>query len=272
VLLLIQEKINEFIVTKLNLNTKGVEFKSGYIFWIDDGSFKENTQVGYKIESTDFVPVMIGDWNNTSQPYPIIDNQDWVLPISFAIPQVLKDNALESIAEFKTLLQGTEQLIDGYTLGLRIAEPTPPTNPIAHAGSHRIIVDVVLMAGGGKELKYGNSVILNMKKTTATGYTRIIFKTIDILTKTTLVPKTTGYVTTSKKEKSIKQIDILIFYKDALGDILLDELWEDVSNSYDVQVKYSDTKIKNEQMVISSIGQHISAGVALGFNVTLLKG
>lgn len=267
-----QEKLSEFILTKLNLNIKKTLFKSGYIFWIDDGTFKENTKVGYKIESADFIPVMIGDWNNTSQPYPIIDNQDWVLPISFAIPQVLKDDALEAISEFKTLLQGTEQVIDGYNISLRIAEPTPPTNPIAHAGQHRIIVDVILMAGGGKGLQFGNSVILNMKKTTEGTYTRLIFKTIDILMTQTLVPKTTGYITTSKKEKSVKQIDIVIFYKDNFGITLLNEMWQDESNIYDIKIIYDGSITKNEQMVISSIGQHISAGVALGFNVTLLKG
>lgn len=275
---LIQESINTFVITKLNLNTKSLTFKSGYIFWIEDGKMQTNTITGYKIVSTEFIPVMIQDWRNTSQPFPSVDKQGWILPISFAIPQTKLADAMVAINEFRDLLQGTQVTVDSHNIGLRVGQPTAPSNPVPHNQEHYVMVDIILMADASIGLNYGNSVGLEMGLTGGS-LSDLIFQKMDIQTDLIVEASddtTDGVTQIYNKHKSTWQMDLVVLGTTAADTLFMDELWQDatVTQKYDMTVTYSRTVpvVKSETVIIKKIIQHIEYGVALGYQMTLFKG
>lgn len=262
---MIQKDINTFLVTKLNLNTQSILFKSGYIFWLDSGKLVQNSTVGYKIVETDFVPMMIGDWNNTSYPYENIDMQDIVVPMSFAIPMSKKTEALTAIEEFKALLQGTQQTVGSYTVSFRIGEPTPPSNPIAHKGEHWIIIDVMVMMGASIGLEYGNATAFKIAKTGET-LVEQVYQNIVISTKNTVSPSTTGKVTDNLMEKSLQSVQVTIFKQGTIGTTLESEMWQSEFNEYDISVG-----TKTATMIIDTIGETILPGAVRAFTIIFVK-
>lgn len=268
------EDFNTYVETKLNLNTKGLTFKVGFFFKMEKDKFVIEQQVNYTIDETDYIPCMIQDWRNTSQPYDEIDMQDFVLPLSVAIPQSKLDDGLAALDEFRTLLNGADDTIGSYKLGLRIGQPSPPSNPIAHGGEYRILVDLIIMLGAAKDVIYGNAIEYKMAKHGETLQTMVLMQG-DIATTATTTTKTVTYITKSKNGKSLQTMAVNIVHQPSktMSDTLLDELWQETSSSqtYDISFKYTVTKTKTAEIQIASISQHIEKGVVLGYSLTMLK-
>jgi len=271
---LFNEDFNTYVETKLNLNTQGVTFKVGFFFKMEKDKFVIETQNNYTITETDYIPCMIQDWRNTSQPYDTVDMQDFVLPLSVAIPQSKLDKGLAALDEFRTLLNGADDEIGSYKLGLRIGQPSPPSNPIAHAGEYRVLVDLIIMLGAAKDVIYGNVIEYKMAKHGETLQTMSLMQG-DINTTTTPTTKTSTYVTKIKNGKSLQTISISIIHQPSktMSTTLLDEMWQDTSPNqiYDISMKYSETVTKTAEVQITSIGQHIEKGVVLGYTLTMQK-
>lgn len=268
-----QDSLNTYIVTKLNLNTQGITFKGDYMFQVDSGKFTIETQTNYTIAESNYSPCQIQDWQNTSQPFKRIDLQDFVLPLSVAFRESELTEGLTALDEFRTLLNGAEDTVDDLNVGFRIGQPSPPTSPLKHAGEFWILVDIIVMLSGGKNLKYGNGISFSIAKTTET-LQELIYSKIDIVTNTEGVTTTPTYISTRINGKSIKQITVDVFFEDNVtitSTTLLDELWQvnSANQLYDISIGY-DTP-RTDTCVITSIAQHIENGVPIGYNITLMK-
>lgn len=267
----IQDTLNTFIETTLNTNTKSVTFKTGYLFWLDDGKLVTSSQTNYTITETDYIATMVGDWVNTAYPYPTIDMQDWVLPVTFLIKQTSKDNVLDALDEFRTTLQGTEQTVGSYNVGFKVSQPNPPSDPIAHAGSYWLIVQMVVSASALKGVSHGNGVTIKIKKSTDSTYTTLVHEVADVTIDNQLTPTKTTQYAEHYLENSTQVLSITFFQKDAIGTTLLNELWQGESNKYDIQFVYSDTVTKSGQYKVKNLSQSIQAGTPLSFTITFMK-
>jgi hypothetical protein len=271
---LFNEDFNTYVETKLNLNTKGLTFKVGFFFKMEKDKFVIKTQNNYTIDETNYIPCMIQDWRNTSQPYDEVDMQDFVLPLSVAIPQTKLDDGLAALDEFRTLLNGADDTIGSYKLGLRIGQPSPPSNPIAHGGEYLILVDLIIMLGAAKDVIYGNAVEFKMAKHGETLQTMVLMLG-DIATTTTVTTSQNTYITTAKNGKSLMTSTVNIVHQPSktMSSTLLDEMWQATSpnQTYDISFKYSATITKTAEVIITNIGQHIEKGVVIGYSITYLK-
>ena len=271
-----EKSLNTYLITKLNENTQEVTFKGDYLFNLNDGKFIISTKVdnSYTLKETSFVPTMIQDWSNTVQPLAEIDLQDFVVPLSFAVPLTNKDKVLTAIDEFRVALNGSSDFINEYDVGIRVSQPNPPTDPIVSGGEHWILLDIIVMLSAGKELTYGNGIEFSMAKTGDT-LERMIFSGLDIETSPQQTTKNTGNVTTVKNSTAIQTISVTLYSQTnkTASTSLLDYLWQvdGVNQKYDISIKYSDTDTRTATMLISSIGQHIEVGVPLAYVITFNK-
>ena len=268
-----QDSLNTYLITKLNLNTQGITFKGDYMFALDNGKFVIETQTNFTIAESNYSPCQIQDWQNTSQPFNRIDLQDFVLPFSVAFRESELTKGLESLDEFRTLLNGNGDTIDGLNVGFRIGQPSPPTSPLKHAGEFWILVDIIVMLSAGKNLTYGNGISFKMAKTTET-LVDLIYSKIDIATTLEGVVTTPTYVSTRINGKSVLIISIDVFFEDNVtmtATTLLDELWQvnSANQQYDISIGYATPRTAT--CVVTSIAQHIENGVPIGYNITLMK-
>jgi len=271
---LFNEDFNTYIETKLNLNSQNLTFKVGFFFKMEKDKFVIKTQDNYTIDEADYIPCMIQDWRNTSQPYGEVDMQDFVLPLSVAIPQTKLDDGLAALDEFRTLLNGADDTIGDYKVGLRIGQPSPPSNQIVQAGEYRILVDLIIMLGAAKDVIYGNAIEFKMAKDAETLQT-MVFKSLDIATTTTVTTSIDTYITKVKNGKSLQTISVVLIHQPSktMAATLLDEMWQATSPNqiYDISIKYSSTITKTTEVYITSISQHIEQGVEIGYALTMQK-
>jgi len=271
---LFNEDFNTYVETKLNLNSQDLTFQVGFFFKMEKGKFVIESQTNYTITETDYIPCMIQDWRNTSQPYDLVDMQDFVLPLSVAIPQSKLDEGLAALDEFRTLLNGADDTIGDYKVGLRIGQPSPPSNPIAHAGEYYILVDLIIMLGAAKDVIYGNVIEFKMAEHGET-LQAISLMQADIATTTTVTTSTSTYITTVKNGKSLQTISVNVIHQPSksISNILLNEMWQSTSpnQTYDISFKYSSTVTKTAEVVITNIAQHIEKGVVIGYGLTFQK-
>jgi len=270
---LFQDSLNTYLIEKLNLNTQGITFKGDYMFALDNGKFVIQTQDGFNIVESNYSPCQIQDWQNTSQPFNRIDLQDFVLPMSFAFRESELTEGLESLDEFRTLLNGNGDTIDGLNVGFRIGQPSPPSSPLKHAGEFWILVDIIVMLSAGKNLTYGNGISFKMSKTGET-LIDLIYSKIDIVTNTEGVATTPTYISTRINGKSVLQISVDIFFESNVAmtsTTLLDEMWQvnSANQQYDISIGYATPRTAT--CLVTSIAQHIENGVPIGYNITLMK-
>jgi len=270
---LFQNELHDYFITKLNLNTKSLVFNGDYMFKRDNGKFVIETQTDFTITETEYIPMMIQDWRNTNQPYKRIDLQDVVVPISIAVRQTQLQDSFTAIEEFRTLLNGGSDTIDGLNVGFRVSQPSAPSSPIVHAGQRWILIDIIVMLSAGANLLYGNTIEFKMAKNGDT-LQELIISTLDITTTATTSSTTPSFETETTLSKSLETIKAVVFYEDNvdLMDDLQDWIWQVTLNQkFDISVKYSLTDTRTATMYIISSAQHIEDGVPMGFDMTLVK-
>lgn len=269
-----QNDLNTYFQTKLNLNTQSMQFKGDYLFSVDDGKFVIESLDGYKVVETNYTPFQVEDWRNTSQPYKRIDLQDIVAPITFAIRQTELDKGLQSIDEFITLLNGSNDTIGDYSVGFRIAKPSAPSSPVVHSGEHWVMVQVIAMLSAGKNLKYGNSLTFKMAKFGET-LEEVVTSSIDVNLVPTTNPSTEAAITTISIGKVAQTIKIDVFFEDNVYvcDEFLAQLWQEqtANTKYSISLDYGFGTPKTGTYKITEMQHHIESGIPLGFTMLLYK-
>ena len=272
-----QNELQKYLIEKMNLNTAGLTFNGDYLFNFDNGTFKIETQIEgtYRIEETQYIPTQITDWRTTVQPYASIDLQDVVVPFTFAFRESQLDGIMIAIDEFRSLLNGTEDTIDGLNVGFRIGQPTQPSGVIDHGGNSWIIISISVMLSAGIGLSYGNNALTNFKMA-LTGETLVSLIATSIaidVSNETNVNSPDG-ITTVKNNKSTQVLTIDIIYQNnTLCNKLLDYAWQDITykQEFDISVPYSDTITKTGTYVITSCQTAINYGTPTGFKLTLYR-
>ncbi len=272
-----QSELQEYLITKFNLNTKSLVGKGDYIFAIDvKGNFTYQTQVTgtYRLEDTEYLPIQIVDWRNTPQPFKDIDLQDVVAAMRIGVRKTQLDDCFTAIEEFRELINGSADTIDGYSTGFRVSQPS--FVGIENAGDKWIILEITVMASAGQNLVYGNTPLsgFKMAKTTET-LVNITASDITISSSTQTNPKNVaGDVKVSSNSRTL-QFTVTVFYEDniALCNEFLDWLWTDsaFSQKYDISIPYSATITKTETVVITDIQQTLAYGTPVGFVMTMYK-
>ena len=268
-----QNELHDYLITKLNLNTKDLTFSGDYMFGINDGKFIIETQTDFIITETEFIPTMVQDWRNTVQPYKRIDLQDLVIPLSLAIRQTQLDDAWTAIEEFRVFLNGASDTIDGLNVGFRVGQPSSQQTAKLTTGERWVMVDIIIMLSAGTNLLYGNAIEFKMAKTTET-LVELVYSSLDITTTAENNTTTADFVSTTKNSKSIETIHAVIFFEDnvTLMDEFVDWLWQvTINDQFDISLKYTATDTRTATVRIISMVQHIEAGVPVGFDMTLVK-
>lgn len=273
-----QSELQEYLITKLNLNSQGLVYKGDYMFSIDlKGNFTYQTQISgtYRLEDTEYLPVQIVDWRNTPQPFKDIDLQDVVAALRIAVRKTQLDDCFSAIETFRALVNGTTDTIDGYDTGFRVSQPS--FIGIENAGDKWVILEVIIMASAGKQLLYGNYPLTNFKMALTTEtLVDLVASDITLTTSTiTNVKNSAGEVSTSNNKRT-QQMNVTIFYEDNvdLCNEYLDWLWADLdmNQQFDVSIKYTDTITKTETVKVQSMQQAIKYGVPIGFVITFYRG